>query len=355
MTHAMHFTDIPAPVLAALREGTVIPAHPLALDPDMQIDTPRQRALTRYYIDAGSGGLAVGVHTTQFEIRDHGLYEPVLALAAETAEAWTDRPLVKIAGLVGRTGQAVREAEIARGLGYHAGLMSLAAWKGASTSEMIAHCEAVAREIPLFGFYLQPAVGGIRLPFEFWRRFAAIENVVGIKMAPFNRYATMDVVRGVAAARAEDRVTLYTGNDDHIVGDLVTPFPIARDGGFVTLRIRGGLLGHWSVWTKAAVALHQRCRAAAGQDSIPADLVALDPQVTDCNAALFDVAGGFKGAIAGCHEVLRRQGFLDAVRCLSPEERMSPGQAEEITRVAEAYPHLTDDDFVAKNLERWLA
>ncbi|WMS44135.1 dihydrodipicolinate synthase family protein [Acuticoccus sp. MNP-M23] len=355
MTNAMHFTDIPAPVLTLLREGTVIPAHPLALSPAMGIDTKRQRALTRYYIDAGAGGLAVGVHTTQFEIREHGLYEDVLALASESADAWSDRPLVKVAGLVGRTRQAVAEAQIARSLGYHAGLMSLAAWKDASVDEMIDHCEVVAREMPLFGFYLQPAVGGIALPFEFWRRFAAIENVVGIKMAPFNRYATLDVVRGVAAARAEDRVTLYTGNDDHIVGDLIAPYAIARDGGFVTLRIRGGLLGHWSVWTEAAVALHARCRAASAESVVTADLLALDPQVTDCNAALFDVANGFKGAIAGCHEVLRRQGLLDAVRCLSPGERLSPGQADEISRVATTYPHLTDDEFVARNLERWLA
>ena len=351
----MHFTDIPAPVLESLRNGTVIPAHPLALGPRMQIDVPRQRALTRYYVDAGAGGIAVGVHTTQFEIREHGLYEAVLAHAVESAVSWTDRPLVRIAGLVGRTRQAVAEARIARCLGYHAGLMSLSAWRGASIDEMIEHCEAVAREMPLFGFYLQPAVGGIALPFEFWRRFAAIENVVGIKMAPFDRYATLDVVRGVAAARAEDRVTLYTGNDDHIVADLVTPYRMARDDDFVTLRIKGGLLGHWSVWTKTAVELHARCREAAAQDSVPSDLLALDPQVTDCNAALFDVAGGFKGAIAGCHEVLRRQGLLDAVRCLSPDEKLSPGQADEIDRVAAAYPHLTDDDFVARNLDRWLS
>lgn len=350
-----HWTDIPAPVLDILHRGAVVPAHPLALDADLAMDTRRQRALTRYYIDAGAGGLAVGVHTTQFEIRDHGLYEPVLRLAAETAEAWTDRPLLRIAGLVGPTDQACAEAHVARGLGYHAGLLSLSAFRGASIDALIEHCTAVAEQIPLFGFYLQPAVGGIRLPFEFWRRFAAIENVVGIKFAPFDRYATLDVLRGVAAARAEGRIALYTGNDDNIVPDLVTPFRVDREGGPVTLHVRGGLLGHWSVWTKAAVDLHRRCRAAEEQGTVPAELLALGAAVTDCNAAVFDVANGFRGAIAGCHEVLRRQGLLDAVRCLSPDERLSPGQAEEIARVAAAWPDLTDDAFVAENRDRWLA
>lgn len=351
----MHWTDIPTPVLDLLRAGTVIPAHPLALGDGSAMDPVRQRALTRYYVDAGVGGLAVGVHTTQFEIREHGLYDTVLAACAEAASDWTDRPLVQIAGLVGRTEQACKEARIARALGYHAGLLSLAALKGSSIDELIAHCEAVAREIPLFGFYLQPAVGGLPLPFEFWKRFAAIENVIGIKMAPFNRYDTLNVLRGVAAAHAEDRVTLYTGNDDHIVADLVTPFTIVRDDAPITLPIRGGLLGHWSVWTRAAVALHARCRAAQDTGTIPGDLLALDAEVTDCNAALFDVANGFQGAIAGCHEVLRRQGLLTHTRCLSPHETMGPGQAEEITRVAREHAHLTDDAFVAANLETWLS
>lgn len=352
---AKHWTDIPAPVLDLLRQGTVIPAHPLALGQGTALDPHRQRALTRYYLDAGVGGLAVGVHTTQFEIRDHGLYAPVLDACAKAMDDWTDRPLVRIAGLVGRTDQARGEAQVARDLGYHAGLISLAAFKGASEDEMIDHCRAVAQEMPLFGFYLQPAVGGVRLGFDFWRRFAEIENVIGIKMAPFDRYATLDVLRGVAAARAEDRIALYTGNDDHIVADLLTPFKVARDGELVTLNIRGGLLGHWSVWTRAAVELHRRCRAAAVAGIIPADLLSLDSEVTDCNAALFDVANGFHGAIAGCHEVLCRQGLLTEVRCLSDSETLSPGQAEEIARVARDHPHLTDDDFVAENLERWLA
>ncbi|WP_457771941.1 dihydrodipicolinate synthase family protein [Phycobium rhodophyticola] len=354
MDMVKHWSDIPAPVLELLREGTVIPAHPLALGEGAEMDPVRQRALTRYYIDAGAGGLAVGVHTTQFEIREHGLYEPVLAACSEAADAWSDRPLVKIAGIVGKTTQAIAEAQVARGLGYHAGLMSLAAFKGASEDEMIAHCEAVAKEIPLFGFYLQPAVGGVKLGFEFWRRFAAIENVIGIKMAPFNRYDTLNVLRGVAAARAEERVALYTGNDDHIVADLLTPFSVVRDDEVLTLPIRGGLLGHWSVWTRRAAELHARCRAAQEAGVIPAELLALDAEVTDCNAALFDVANGFQGAIAGCHEVLRRQGLLTHVRCLSAHETMGPGQAEEISRVAAQHAHLTDDAFVAENLERWL-
>jgi hypothetical protein len=312
------------------------------------------RALTRYYIDAGSGGLAVGVHTTQFAIRDIGLYEPVLRLAAETAADWTDRPLFRIAGLAGRTDQACREADVARGLEYRAGLLSLAAMKGASEDELIEHCGAIAKHIPLVGFYLQPSVGGIRLSQNFWRRFAGIENVVAIKMAPFNRYATLDVVRGVVAAGAEDRICLYTGNDDHIVADLVTPYRLMRNDRPVTVRIRGGLLGHWSVWVRAAVKLLARCQAEALKSAVSAEVLALDAQVTDCNAALFDVAHDFHGCIAGCHEILRRQGLLRGIWCLDPHESLSPGQAEELTRVTASYPHLTDDAFVAANLDRWL-
>ena len=256
-----HWTDWPAEVLARLRRGAVIPAHPLALDADRKLDARRQRALSRYYLDAGAGGLAVGVHTTQFAIRDVGLYQPVLELAMRTASEWTKTPRVMIAGLAGRTAQAVGEAQIARGLGYHAGLLSLAAMKGASEDELIAHAEAIAREIPLVGFYLQPAVGGIVLPVSFWRRFAAIENVVAIKMAPFNRYRTLDVIRGVVEAGAADRIALYTGNDDHIVLDLVTPFVVTVKGRPTTVRIKGGLLGHWSVWVKSAVDLLDRLHA----------------------------------------------------------------------------------------------
>jgi hypothetical protein len=354
----MHYSQIPHESLAVLRRGAVIPAHLLALDGQRRLDERRQRAMTRYYLDAGARGIAVGVHSTQFAIREVGLYEPVLKLAMDTARHWQPlggrRPLFMVAGLAGRTEQARCEATIARELGYHAGLISLAAMKGASEDEIIAHCRQIAAVMPLVGFYLQPAVGGIELPASFWRRFAEIDNVVAIKMAPFNRYRTLDVIRGVIAARAEDRVTLYTGNDDHIVGDLLTPFTFMRDGQPVTVRIRGGLLGHWSVWTRAAVQLLERIHAAVNSGVVPAELLALDAQVTDCNAALFDVAHAFHGCIAGCHEVLRRQGLLQGIWCLDPLEGLSDGQAAELTRVARDYPHLTDDAFVREHLDRWL-
>ncbi len=354
----MKIEDIPAESLAVLRQGAVIPAHLLALNRNRELDVLRQRALTRYYLDAGAGGIAVGVHSTQFAIRDVGLYRPVLELAMETARAWEPlggrRPLFMVAGLAGRTEQAVREAAVARGLGYHAALLSLAAMKGSTEDELIAHCAAVAEVMPLVGFYLQPAVGGLALPMTFWQRFAAIDNVVAIKMAPFHRYRTLDVVRGVVAAGAEERVTLYTGNDDHIVLDLLAPYALVRDGQPVTVRVRGGLLGHWSVWTHAAVQLLERIHAAVAAGQAGADLLALDSQVTDCNSALFDVANDFHGCIAGCHEILRRQGLLQGIWCLDREEGLSPGQAAELTRVSRDYPHLTDDAFVAQHRQRWL-
>lgn len=355
----MEITDIPSESLALLRKGTVIPAHLLALDANRKLDERRQRAMTRYYLDAGVGGVAVGVHSTQFAIRETGLYEPVLRLAMQTAEEWTPlggkRPLFMVAGVAGRTEQAVNEARIAQSLGYHAVLLSLAALRGASEDELIAHCRAVAQVMPLVGFYLQPAVGGIHLPASFWQRFAAIENVVAIKMAPFNRYRTLDVIRGVVEARAEDRITLYTGNDDHIVLDLVTPFVVMRDGKPVTVRIKGGLLGHWSCWAQRAVELLARAQREAAQASVSAEMLALDSQVTDCNAAIFDVANDFHGVICGCHEILRRQGLLEGIWCLDPKETLGPGQKEEIDRVYAAYPHLNDDAFVRENLARWLA
>lgn len=346
---------IPSAVAAALREGTIIPAHPLALDEKRQLDPQRQRALTRYYCDAGVGGLAVGVHTTQFAIRETGLYEPVLRLAAQTAADWCQRPLVMVAGLAGTTEQACREADIAVGLGYSAGLLSLGAMRAASEDELIEHCTAVAKRIPLFGFYLQPSVGGRHLPRSFWRRFAQIDNVAAIKMAPFNRYRTLDVIQGVVDAGAENRITLYTGNDDHIVLDLVTPFVARRNDEDVTVRIKGGLLGHWSVWTKAAVDVFHRCRAAAGEAAISGTMLALDSKVTAMNAALFDVENDFHGCIAGCHEILRRQGLLKGIWCIDPAEGLSPGQAEALAAVSRDHSELTDDGFVADNLERWLS
>ncbi len=352
----LSWTDWPEAVKQTLRAGAVIPAHPLALNARRELDTRRQRALSRYYLDAGSGGLAVGVHTTQFAIREVGLYRPVLELAAQTAREWApNKPPVMIAGAVGRTTQALKEAQLARELGYHAVLLSLAAFKGASEDELIEHCRAVASEMPLIGFYLQTAVGGIKLPASFWRRFAAIDNVVAIKMAPFNRYRTLDVIRGVVEAGAHERITLYTGNDDHIVLDLLTPFVTVTKGQPVTTRIRGGLLGHWSVWVQKAVELLGRIHQAIEAGPIPADLLALDSQVTDCNAAIFDVANDFHGVIAGCHEVLRRQGLLEGLWCLDPREDLGPGQRAEIDRVYAAYPHLNDDAFVRANRDRWLA
>jgi hypothetical protein len=351
----LRWQDWPPGVLATLRRGVVIPAHPLALDANRQLDPRRQRALTRYYLDAGSGGLAVGVHTTQFAIRDVGLYEPVLELAMCAAHEWSKGQPIMIAGLAGRTAQAVKEAEAARGIGYHAGLLSLAAMKGASEEELIAHAQTIANEIPLVGFYLQPAVGGIVLPVSFWRRFAEIENVIAIKMAPFNRYRTLDVIRGVVEAGANERITLYTGNDDHIVLDLLVPVTITHSGEQTVIQIKGGLLGHWSVWVKKAVELLDRLHSAAGATSIPAELLMLDSQVTDCNAAIFDVANDFHGVIAGCHEILRRQGLLEDIWCLDPNESLGPGQKEEIDRIYAAYPHLNDDAFVRENRERWLS
>jgi dihydrodipicolinate synthase/N-acetylneuraminate lyase len=350
-----HWSDWPAETLALLRQGTVIPAHPLALDSSRRLDTRHQRALTRYYLDAGAGGLAVGVHSTQFAIREAGLYEPVLELAARTAREWAQRPLVLIAGLSGRTEQACAEARMAQAHGYHAGMLSLASMKGASVDELIAHCEAVAAVMPLIGFYLQTAVGGISLPVEFWRRFAAIDNVVAIKMAPFDRYRTLDVVRGVVAAGAEERVALYTGNDDHIVLDLLVPYAVRRGDEQVTVRIRGGLLGHWSVWARNAVEQLQRIHAAVRAGAVGPELLALDSRITDCNSAFFDVANGFAGCIPGCHEVLRRQGLLQGIECLDPNETLSPGQADEIDRVCREHVDLADDAFVAANLQRWLS
>ncbi|MBT5265401.1 MAG: dihydrodipicolinate synthase family protein [Rhodospirillaceae bacterium] len=351
----LHWSDLPDPILASIRQGGVIPAHPLALTNDRKLDERRQKALSRYYIDAGSTGLAVGVHTTQFEIREADLFERVLALALEASEEWSEAPLIRIAGAVGRTQQAVAEARTARSLGYHAALLNLAAYKDGSEDEIVAHCRRVAEEMPVVGFYLQPAVGGRVLPTSFWRRFAEIDNVVAIKMAPFHRYRTLDVIRGVVEAGAEDRITLYTGNDDHIVLDLLTPFVVRRDGEEVRVRVKGGLLGHWSVWTKRAVELLDRVHLAVEEGRVDEDLLALDSMVTDTNAAFFDVANDFQGCIAGCHEVLRRQGLLTSIACLNPDETLGPGQMDEIDRVYAAYPELNDDAFVAENLSRWLA
>ncbi len=343
----------------SLSNGVAIPAHPLALTASRKLDERRQRALSRYYIAAGAGGLAVGVHTTQFEIRgkDVGLFSPVLQLAKEEMDrADEKRPekLIRIGGACGKTDQAASEARLLEDLGYHAALLSLAAFKSSTEKETLAHCREVAGIIPLVGFYLQPAVGGRFLPYSFWRKFAEIENVVAIKMAPFNRYQTLDVIRAVAEAGRDD-IALYTGNDDNIVMDLITPYRLNVNGKTVERRIVGGLLGHWSVWTQKAVALLNRCHAFA-TDNGPrtTDLLRLSVEVTDSNAAFFDAANNFKGCIAGLHEVLRRQGLLEGAWCLNPGETMSAGQREEIDRVYAAYPHLNDDAFVAAYRDEWL-
>jgi dihydrodipicolinate synthase/N-acetylneuraminate lyase len=343
-----------------LQRGVAIPAHPLALNASRKLDERRQRALSRYYIAAGAGGLAVAVHTTQFQIREprFGLFEPVLALAKEEMDrADASRPsnkkLIRIGGAVGQTEQAVREATILRDLGYHAALLSLAAMKDADNDRLIAHCRAVAEVIPLVGFYLQPAVGGRILPYSFWRRFASIENVAAIKIAPFNRYQTLEVVRAVADSGRSD-IALYTGNDDNIVMDLLAPWRFEVGGAFKVLRIVGGLLGHWSVWTKPAVELLESCHRAAHHDQVPLDLLERAGEVTDSNAAFFDSANAFKGCICGLHEVLRRQGLLEGTWCLDENETFGPGQLAEIDRIYAMYPHLNDDAFVQQHRDEWL-
>jgi dihydrodipicolinate synthase/N-acetylneuraminate lyase len=334
----------------------VIPAHPLALTSRRRLDERRQRALTRYYVDAGAGGIAVGVHTTQFAIREprHGLYRPVLELAAETVRAWR-RPgggdVALVAGVAGRTGAAVREASTAAALGYDAALVSLSALRSASDAQLVRHCRAVAEVLPVFGFYLQPAAGGRSLGFGFWRRLAAMPGLVAVKIAPFNRYATLEVVRAITEAGRDD-VALYTGNDDSIIADLLTPFPAGAGARPGHRRIVGGLLGQWAVWTRRAVELHRDLQRTGAR--LDRNWLTRAAALTDANGAVFDARHDFAGCVPGIHEVLRRQGLLRGVWCLDPRERLSPGQAAEITRVIRSYPDLTDDAFVAENLDRWL-
>ncbi len=334
-----------------LRRGLVIPAHPLALTPSRRLDERHQRALTRYYLAAGAGGLAVGVHTTQFEIHqpDVGLYGPVLALARETAAERPGPSPVLIAGIVGRTRQALREARLARDLGYHIGLVGLTAFRESRETAVVEHLARVAEVLPVMGFYLQPAVGGRALSYGFWRRILELEGLVAIKIAPFDRYRSLDVLRAVADSGRRD-VALYTGNDDHIVADLVTRhrFRSAWPVGCV-----GGLLGQWAVWTRRAVDIHQSCRTALDSGTVGTDLLTLGSQLTDANAAIFDQGHQFRGCIPGIHEVLRRQGLLRGTWCLDPTMSLSRGQGDSISRVTEAYPGLTDDAFVRDHLSEW--
>jgi dihydrodipicolinate synthase/N-acetylneuraminate lyase len=340
----------------ALLGGLVIPAHPLALTAQRKLDERRQVALTRYYCDAGAGGVAVGVHTTQFAIRGAGLLRPVLQLAAGTVgrrEPAAARRVLKIAGAVGRTDEAVAEAGLARDLGYDAVLLGLGALREADDADLVEHCRRVADVLPLFGFYLQPAVGGRVLGHGFWRAFLEIERVVAVKVAPFNRYHTLEVARALAESGRAAEIALYTGNDDAIVADLVTDLDLRPPR--PPVRFAGGLLGQWAVWTRRAVEMLDAVQALRTKGGDAAALLRTGAQLTDANAALFDARNGFAGCIAGIHEVLRRQGLLAGRTCLDPAEDLSPGQIDEIDRVQAAYPHLADDAFVAENLDRWLA
>jgi len=352
-------------VRAELTRGLVIPAHPLALTPSRTLDERHQRALTRYYVAAGAGGMAVGVHTTGFPIHDAkiGLYKPVLELAAETADAALadaalanhPRPFVRVAGLIGTTDQALREASIARALGYHCGLLSLGAWRDADEKAILAHCRRVAESIPLFGFYLQPAVGGRRLSYTFWREFAEIANVIAIKVAPFDRYATLDVVRAIADAGRDD-IALYTGNDDAIISDLVTKVPVLTGARAGTRHFVGGLLGQWAVWTRNAVTWLDEIRAwhTSNADAMPSEWLSRGAALTMANAVIFDAANSYTGCLPGILEVLRRQGLVRGTWTFDTHEQLSYGQADAIERIALRFPQLNDDAFVAEHRDAWL-
>jgi dihydrodipicolinate synthase/N-acetylneuraminate lyase len=350
---------IPDDTLTALMKGMVIPALPLALNKERKLDERRQRALIRYYLDAGAGGIAVGVHTTQFAIRDSGIkmYEPLLEIAEEEFDRFAGekgKQVIRVAGVIGRTRQALKEAGIASEAGFHAALLSLAAFRNSSNKEIIDHCRAVAEVMPLFGFYLQPAVGGRILDVDFWRQFSEIENVIAIKIAPFSRYQTLDVVRGVAESCRAEEIALYTGNDDSILIDLLSEYNIKVSGKIIRKRIVGGLLGHWAVWTRSAVKLLNDVQNGAF-DKDSRGTLSLAHKITDCNSAFFDTANNFRGCIAGIHEVLRRQGLLRGLWLLDRNEKLSRGQKNEIDRVYSAYPEMNDDKFVAENIDRWLS
>ncbi len=352
----MSYPNLPPSISQLLREGTVIPAHPLALTKDRRLDERRQKLLTQYYISSGAGGVAVGVHTTQFEIRkpEVNLLEPVLRLASEQIrESITDnKPFIKVAGIVGPTAQALREAELAVKHGYHIGLVSMGGLNDQSESDLIKRLVEISKIIPVFGFYLQPAVGGRLLSYDFWKDTASIPNLYAIKVAAFNRYQTLDVVRAVCASDRYDDIALYTGNDDNIVADLLTTYRFNIQGKSIEKKFVGGLLGHWAVWTGAAVKLLDRVKQAGGDQKSLTELLTVGIHVTDMNAAIFDSANSFPGCIPGIHEILRRQGLLEGTWCLNPYENLSPGQLEEIDRVCKAYPDLIDDEQVKSFLEK---
>ncbi|MBC7777996.1 MAG: dihydrodipicolinate synthase family protein [Phycisphaerae bacterium] len=351
----MKFPDLDTAINKLLQAGTIIPAHPLALQEDLKLDERRQRILTQYYIASGAGGLAVGVHTTQFEIRKPGidLLERVLKITADEIDrANLNHPFIKVAGIVGPTAQAIKEAELATQYGYHLGLLSMGGLQAYSEAELIERTQAVASIMPIFGFYLQPAVGGRLLSYRFWRAFVEIPNVYAIKVAAFNRYQTLDVVRAVCDSGTSDRIALYTGNDDNIVADLLTPYRFTIGGQEVEKRFVGGLLGHWAVWTKAAVGLLQEIKLGNTNNINIGNLLSEGIKITDMNAAVFDSSNSFHGCIPGIHEVLRRQGLLEGLWCLNPNEQLSPGQLEEIDRVIQSYPEYTDDQFVRGFLKK---
>ncbi|MFA7637097.1 MAG: dihydrodipicolinate synthase family protein [Monoglobales bacterium] len=345
--------------LEILRNGTVIPATPLALTKDRKFDEKHQRLLMKYYLESGAGGIATAVHTTQFTIRDPkiNLFDTILKVVVSEIEKYenaTGKTIVRVAGACGPKEQAVAEAKKAKEYGYDAVLLSPGGLNHLSEDELVERTKAVAEVIPVIGFYLQEKVGGRRFSYNYWEKVCAIDNVVAIKCASFNRYQTLDVVRAAAFSKRADEITLYTGNDDNIVIDLLTNYEFRDDNGnIVSKGFSGGLLGHWTLWTKKVVEMFEMLMEAKKQDKIDAKLLTLAAQVTDCNAAFFDTANDFAGCIPGVHEVLRRQGLLDGIWCLDEEEVLSPGQAEEITRIYKMYPDLSDDDFVKEVLAKY--
>jgi dihydrodipicolinate synthase/N-acetylneuraminate lyase len=347
-----------APWHELLMEGTVIPATPLALTAGKKLDKKRQRLLIRYYLHAGAGGIATGVHSTQFEIHDPkvGLLAPVLSVVSEEIDRFADetgKPVIKIAGACGPTAQAVEEAGLARDLGYHAVLLSPGGLSGYTEEDFLARAKAVAEVMPVIGFALQTAVGGPVFSYDFWEKLCEIKNVIAIKAAPFNRYQTMDIVRAAAFSSRSKEIALYTGNDDNIVIDLLTDYSFSKDEQVYTKGFAGGLLGHYSCWTKTAVDMFKQIKDIKKSGVIPAELLTIAAKVTDMNAAIFDPSHGFAGCISGMHEVLRRQGLLEGIWCLNDKERLSPGQEKEIDRVCAMYPELTDDGFIRENLVNW--
>jgi len=345
-------------VYRLILDGVAIVAHPLALNKERRFDEVRQRTLTRYYIASGAGGIAIGVHTTQFKVHELGLYEPLLRITAETiseCEKSVGRRIVRVAGVVGPLERALKEARTAHDLGYHVALVSLHHLKGADYDKIVEYVKSVAKEVPVFGFYLQPAVGGLKLGYRFWLKlFKTIENIVAVKVAPFNRYYTLDVVRALVDSERENEIALYTGNDDSIIIDLISVYRVRRRGENVEIRIVGGLLGHWAFWTKRSMEIFEYIKSIRSSKEVPRELITLAHQVTDVNGAVFDAFNDFRGSIPGVQEMLRRVGLLEANLTLDPEETLSPGQLEEIDRVWNSYPHLRDEAFVARYRDEWI-